>query len=73
MINKNNVKGKLYKLLYEMIKDTRIVVRTTVGDENVGEGWGQRAIEEAIFSAVNLDNGVKDFFEGNEYELSYLV
>ena len=68
---KNNVKGKLYTLLYEMIKDTRSVVRTTVGDteqRDVGEG----AIEGAICSAVNLDNGVRDFFEGSEYELSYM-
>ena len=71
---KNNVKGKLYKLLYEMNKDTRIVVRTPVGDteqREVGEGWGQGTIEGAIVSAVNLDNGVRDFFDGSEYELSY--
>ena len=35
------------------------------------KGWGQGTIEGAICSAVNLDNGVRDFFEGSEYELSY--
>ena len=29
---KNEVRGKLYKLLYEINKDTRIKVRTPVGD-----------------------------------------
>ena len=29
---RNNVRGKVYKLLYEMNKDTRISVRTPVGD-----------------------------------------
>ena len=40
---KNNVRGKLYKLLFEMNRDTRISVRTAVGDTEqgeTGEGWG---------------------------------
>ena len=71
---RNNVKGKLYKLLYVLNKDTRISVRTPVGDteqRNTGEGWGQGTIEGAICSAVNLDNGVRDFFATSEYEISY--
>ena len=73
-IYKNNVCGKLYKLLYMMNKDTKISVRTAVGlsdDRDTGEGWGQGTIEGAICSAVNLDNGVKDFFADSEYEVSY--
>ena len=38
---KNNVRGKLYKLLFELNKDTRISVRTAVGDteqRETGEG-----------------------------------
>ena len=71
---KSNVRGKVYKLLYELNKDTRISVRTPVGDteqRETGEGWGQGTIEGAICSAVNLDNGVKDFFSTSEYEISY--
>ena len=71
---KNNVRGKLYKLLYMMNKDTRISVRTPVGvteERDTGEGWGQGTIEGAICSAVNLDNGVRDFFADSEYEVSY--
>ena len=73
-IYKNNVCGKLYKLLYMMNKDTKISVRTALGlsdDRDTGEGWGQGTIEGAICSAVNLDNGVKDFFADSEYEVSY--
>ena len=61
-------------MLYELNKDTRISVRTPVGDtewRDTGEGWGQGTIEGAIVSAVNLDNGVRDFFSSSEYEVSY--
>ena len=73
-VYKNNVGGKICKLLHEMNKDTRIKVRTPVGDteeRDVGEGWGQGTIEGVICSAVNLDNGVVDFFKTSEYEVSY--
>ena len=68
------MKGKVYKLMYEMNKDTRISVRTAVGNteqRETGEGWGQGTIEGAICSAVNLDNGVRDFFATSECEVSY--
>jgi hypothetical protein len=71
---KNNVRGKIYKLLHEMIKDTRIKVRTPVGDtegRDVGEDLGQGTIEGDICSAVNIDNGVVDFLKSSEYEVSY--
>ena len=68
------MKGKVYKLLYEMNKNTRISVRTAAGDSEwreIGEGWGQGTIEGASCSAVNLDKGVHDFFSNSEYEVSY--
>ena len=71
---RNGVKGKLYKLIYELNKDTRISVGTPVGDtesREIGEGLGQGTIEGALCSAVNLDNGVSDFFSSSEYEASY--
>ena len=73
-VYKNNVKGKLYKLLFELNKDKRISVRTRVGDtewRETGEGWAQGTSEGAICSAVNIDNGVSDFFANSEYEVSY--
>ena len=48
---KSNVRGKVYKLLYELKKDMQISVRTPVGDKeqrDTGEGWGQGTIEGAI-------------------------
>ena len=71
---RSDVRGKLYKLIYELNKDTRITVRTPVGDTDsreVGEGWGQGTIEGASCSSVNLDKGVSDFFSNSEYEVSY--
>ena len=71
---KNQMRGKLYKLLYKMNKDTRIKVRTPVGDteeRDTGEGWGQGTIEGALCSAVNLDSGVREFFQNSEHEVSY--
>ena len=73
-IYKNEVKGKIYRLLYEMNKNTRISVHTPVGvteEEDTGEGLGQGTLEGAIVSAVNLDNGVNDFFCDSEYEANY--
>ena len=71
---KNEIKGKLYRLLFQMNKNTRISVQTPVGpteDRDTGEGLGQGTLEGALVSAVNLDNGVNDFFRDSEYEVSY--
>ena len=71
---KNEIRGKLYRLIYEMNKETHIRVQTPVGltDEcNTGEGLGQGTLEGAFVSAVNLDNGVSDFFKDSENELLY--
>ena len=45
---KCDVRGKLYRLLYELNKDTLIKVRTPVGDtdeKETGAGLGQGTIE----------------------------
>ena len=71
---KNNIRGKLYRLLYQMNKNTRICVQTPVGltnEKDTGEGVGQGTLEGALISAVNLDNGVDDFFRDSEYEATY--
>ena len=73
-VYKNEVRGKLYRLLFEMNKNTKISVQTPVGlteERDTGEGVGQGTLEGAIVSAVNLDNGVNDFFHDSEYEVSY--
>ena len=50
-VHRNNVKGKLYRLLYEMNKNTRISIQTPVGlteERDTGEGVGQGTLEGAI-------------------------
>ena len=67
-------RASVYKLLYVMNKDTRISARTPVGDteyRDTREGWGQGTIEGAVCSAVNLDNGIRYFFQFSDYEISY--
>ena len=62
---KNEIRGKLYRLLYLMNKSIKIKVQTPVGisDEvDTGETLAQGSIEAAIASAVSLDNGVRYFF-----------
>ena len=73
-VYRNKVKGKLYRLIFNMNKATRIAVQTPVGltDEfNTGESVGQGTLEGAIISAVNLDNGVCDFFGNSTDEMGY--
>ena len=71
---KTDIKGKLYQLLYELNKDTRIRVRTVVGDsesEETGENLAQGSMEASLGSSVNISRGVSDFFSSSEYEVSY--
>ena len=71
---KSNIKGKLYKLMYEMNKDIRITVRTAVGDSNkelVGETVTQGSLEGAVISTNNISNGIEDFFKTSEHEVFY--
>ena len=68
------VKGKMYRLLYEMNKETTIKVKTPVGtseEASVGAGLGQGTMESAVLSAVSLDKGVNDAFEDSENEMHY--
>ena len=63
---KCQVKGKLYKLIYELNRDTRVTVRTAVGDsdpEEVGEGMAQGSLEGTMASYSNVSKGVENLFE----------
>ena len=62
---RSQVKGKVYRLLYTLNKNSRIRVRTPVGESTsveVGPCLTQGSVEGAVVSAVNLDKGVQDFF-----------
>ena len=59
---------------HELNRDTRITVRTPLGDSDqreTGENWGQGTVEGAIVSSKNLDGGVNDFFEASDYEFFF--
>ena len=64
---RSQVRGKVYRLLFSLNKNSKIRVRTPVGDSQsaeTGPCLTQGSVEGAVWSAVNLDNGVKDFFHG---------
>ena len=68
------VKGKLYRLLFNLNKDTIIRVKTAVGDTNereTGENIGQGTLEGANISAANIDYTVNEFFKISNEEISY--
>ena len=73
-IYNSGVKGKLYRLLYLMNKDTIIKVKTGVGmtdEAETGENIGQGTGEGAILSAASIADGVEKAFANSEHELSY--
>ena len=73
-VHKCRIKGKLYRLLYNLNKNTRISVLTPVGvseECDTGETVGQGTLEGAVISAVSLDKGVEDYFGGSEDEVCY--
>ena len=68
------IRGKLYRLLFEMNKQTKIKVRTGVGtseEHETGEGVGQGSLDGAILSAGSIDYTVNRFFSNSIYEMSY--
>ena len=73
-VYKNNVKGKLYRLLYEMNRNNVIKVKTAVGESEeteTGENVGQGTLEGALISAISIGNGTNEFFKDSEDEVSY--
>ena len=68
------VQGKLYRLIYNMNKDTIIKVKTAVGEteeHETGENIGQGTLEGALLSAASLDYTFNKFFSSSSHELSY--
>ena len=73
-LHKNGLRGKYYRLIYELNKNTCIRVKTPVGisqSQSTGETVGQGTVEGAIMSAISLDNGVCEFFANSEKEVTY--
>ena len=73
-IYKINIHGKLYRLLFKLNEDTCIRVNTPLGmseERRAGEIVGQGTVEGAVMSAINLDNGCRDFFQNSEEEVVF--
>ena len=63
--------GKIYRLIFEMNKDTRIKVKTPVGEtktEEVGQMVTQGSVDAALASASSLDKGVDKEFNSETNE-----
>ena len=68
------VKGKVYRLLYEMNKNVRIKIKTPVGitqSEDTGPQVTQGSVEAATISSVSIGNGVSDTFAHSDVEVVY--
>ena len=71
---KCGIKVKLYRLWYEMYKDSQIRVKTASGLTEVkttGENVTQGSIGGAILSSANLDKTLCSYFGGSDCEISY--
>ena len=67
------VKGKTYRLLYNMNKENKIKVKTPLGmtdEAETGANLGQGTIEGAVLSAAGLDKGVEDYLD-EENDVNY--
>ena len=68
------IQGKLYRLWFEMNRNTKIKVKTAVGMSEVeatGENVAQGSIGGALASSANLDRTLNMFFQGSDGEISY--
>ena len=71
---KCKIKGKLYRLWYQMNRDSQIRVKTAGGIskiKTIGENVTQGSIGGALLSAANLDKTLSTYFEGSDSEISY--
>ena len=68
------IKGKLYRLIYELNRKTVLKVKTGVGLSEpaiLGENITQGSIGGALISTANLDYTVNNHFKSSKYEISY--
>ena len=71
---KCGITGKLYRLWYNLNKDSQIKVKTAAGLTSVkttGENVTQGSIGGAILSSANLDKTLCAYFGGSDSEISY--
>ena len=71
---KSGIKGKLYRLIYQLNKNNFIRIKTPVGVTEgfkTGENVTQGSVGGGLISSLNLDISVTTFFESSKYEVSY--
>ena len=70
----SKIKGKLYRLQFNMNKDVKIKVKTPVGtseEAHSGPIVAQGGVDAAILSANNVSVGVEETFREKETEIVY--
>ena len=70
----SSLKGKVYRLMFQMNKKSRIKVKTPVGyttSQETGALVAQGKPESGILSSVNLDKDVNVTFVSSECEVRY--
>ena len=71
-LHSRDVKGKLYRLIYQMNKNIRIKVKTPVGEtksKDTGPAVGQGTVDGAILSSNNTDKGLEVAFDDPSKEI----
>ena len=69
------VKGKIYRLIYNMNKDVKIKIKTPVGVSDSAELHDivcQGTIESGVISSVNIGRGIDVTFEDSDGEVMYV-
>ena len=70
----SKVRGKMYRLVYQMNKNVQIKVKTAVGlseSEQTGPGASQGSVDAPIISSNSIGNGVSDAFATSKVEARY--
>ena len=73
-LHRNKVRGKVYRLLFNMNKKAQIKVNTSVGisqSKETGPNVQQGTVEAAIISSSSVDGGVNDAFVSSDCEITY--
>merc|ERR1711954_221318 len=68
-VHESHVKGKVYRLIFQMNKNVRVKIQTPVGvtwEANTGPIVSQGGIDSAIISSVSIGNDVGEAFANNE-------
>ena len=72
---KSEVRGKIYRLVFEMNKNSKVKIKTPVGTtetKDTGPIVLQESVDAPILSANNIGNGVNEVFKDEEKEVEFV-